>query len=72
LLSNLEVLKDKFKPDFAKQVTNDDISEYIQGVTSNSSLFMISELYNSLDGGIESINGLGGLVQKIEEHYMYF
>jgi hypothetical protein len=33
---------------------------------------MVSELYNSLEGGIESVEGLGDLVKKIEEHYMYF
>lgn len=33
---------------------------------------MISELFNSLEGGVESVEGLEKLVRRIEEHHSYF
>lgn len=72
LLSNPDTLRDKFKPEFSKLITIEEIGDYIQGVSSNQALFMVSELYTSIEGGFESINGLSELVDRIEGHYLYF
>ena len=72
IMSNTEILRDKFKEEYCNLISDDDIGAYIDGVGSNQALYMVSELFNNVEGGIESISGLELLVDRIENHTMYF
>ena len=55
---------------FNKQLTNEDICEYIEGVGSNSALVMVSRL-SDISQTIK-IEGIDILIETIEGHYMYY
>jgi hypothetical protein len=53
-------------------LTDDDITDYIEGVGSNQALFMVSQLIKFSNEREEKITGLEEIAERIEEHYMYF
>ena len=53
-------------------LTDDDITDYIEGVGSNQALFMVSHLIKFSNEREEKITGLEEIAERIEGHYMYF
>ena len=72
IMSNLEIIKDKFSTELTDLISDEDIGEYIEGVGSNQALYMVSELCISLEGGIQKIKGLDEFIDRVENHYLYF
>ena len=51
IISNNDVVRDKFRKDFVNDIDDDDIAEYIIGVSSNQAMYVISEIiiYGAID-----------------------
>ena len=71
VLTNLDLIKDKFSGLGEKLTDEEDIAEYIEGVGSDQALFMVSELCVGL-GDLNSVEGLDDFIDRLENHYMYF
>eukprot|EP00347_Sterkiella_histriomuscorum_P005379 403356837 len=72
IMTNLDLIQEKFDSQFDSMLTDEDIADYIEGVGSDQALFMVSEICVSCPGGMENIDGLEELVERIENHYAYF